>query len=71
MNNRRTLATELGVFETFTPHLPASYQKSAFCFAREYRAVVANPRSRPDAPTEIRRRRHDGSLAEHRACLIC
>lgn len=24
MNNRRTLATELGVFETFTPRLPAS-----------------------------------------------
>jgi len=30
MNNRRTLATELGVFESFTPHLPVSYQKSAF-----------------------------------------
>jgi len=30
MNNRRTLLTELGVFETFNPTLPASYQKSAF-----------------------------------------
>ena len=30
MNNRRTLATELGVFETFTPHLPAAYQTSPF-----------------------------------------
>src|SRR6201996_5081615 len=30
MNNRRTLETELGVFETFTPHLPVSYQKSPF-----------------------------------------
>ena len=30
MNNRRTLATELGVFEKFTPHLPAAYQSSAF-----------------------------------------
>ena len=30
MNNRRTLATELGVFETFTPRLPASYQDSPF-----------------------------------------
>src|SRR5882672_6196042 len=30
MNNRRTLATELGVFETFTPKLPASYQASPF-----------------------------------------
>jgi cytidine kinase len=30
MNNRRTLATELGVFETFTPRLPASYRNSPF-----------------------------------------
>src|ERR1700733_5961674 len=30
MNNRRTLATELGVFETFNPKLPSSYQKSPF-----------------------------------------
>src|ERR1700691_5995256 len=30
MNNRRTLATELGVFETFTPRLPVSYQNSPF-----------------------------------------
>lgn len=30
MNNRRTLATELGVFEAFKPHLPVSYQKSPY-----------------------------------------
>jgi cytidine kinase len=30
MNNRRTLATELGVFETFNPLLPKSYQDSQF-----------------------------------------
>ncbi|HXJ57644.1 MAG TPA: PfkB family carbohydrate kinase [Verrucomicrobiae bacterium] len=30
MNNRRTLTTELGVFEKFTPHLPAPYKQSAF-----------------------------------------
>jgi sugar/nucleoside kinase (ribokinase family) len=30
MNNRRTLKTDLGVFETFTPRLPVSYQKSAY-----------------------------------------
>lgn len=30
MNNRRTLATELGVFETFTPRLPAAYLDSPF-----------------------------------------
>src|SRR5258708_555952 len=30
MNNRRTLATELGVIETFTPILPAAYKDSQF-----------------------------------------
>jgi sugar/nucleoside kinase (ribokinase family) len=30
MNNRRTLLTELGVFETFTPTLPNSHRHSAF-----------------------------------------
>ena len=30
MNNRRTLETELGVFETFTPHLPEAYKDSPF-----------------------------------------
>src|SRR5580700_751704 len=30
MNNRRTLATELGVFETFNPRLPDAYQSSEF-----------------------------------------
>ncbi|HVU27147.1 MAG TPA: PfkB family carbohydrate kinase [Verrucomicrobiae bacterium] len=30
MNNRRTLLTELGVFENFTPHLPDAHKKSEF-----------------------------------------
>jgi sugar/nucleoside kinase (ribokinase family) len=30
MNNRRTLATELGVIETFQPKLPAAYQATPF-----------------------------------------
>jgi len=30
MNNRRTLLTELGVFEKFTPHLPDTHKKSSF-----------------------------------------
>lgn len=30
MNNRRTLATELGVIETFQPKLPDAYQDTAF-----------------------------------------
>src|SRR6266404_6140745 len=30
MNNRRTLATELGVFETFTPRLPKAHQSAPF-----------------------------------------
>jgi sugar/nucleoside kinase (ribokinase family) len=30
MNNRRTLLTELGVFETFTPHLPEVHKTSPY-----------------------------------------
>jgi len=30
LNNRRTLLTELGVFEKFTPHLPDPYKQSPF-----------------------------------------
>ncbi len=30
MNNRRTLLTELGVFESFTPHLPAEHKNSPY-----------------------------------------
>ena len=30
MNNRRTLLTELGVFETFSPHLPAAHKTTPF-----------------------------------------
>src|SRR6185295_9928355 len=30
MNNRRTLLTELGVFEKFTPHLPDEFKRSPF-----------------------------------------
>jgi len=30
MDNRRTLLTELGVFETFTPHLPETHKRSKF-----------------------------------------
>src|SRR5947208_6548907 len=30
MNNRRTLKTELGVFETFTPSLPEAYRRTPF-----------------------------------------
>jgi len=30
MNNRKTLLTELGVFERFTPHLPDTYKQSPF-----------------------------------------
>jgi sugar/nucleoside kinase (ribokinase family) len=30
MNNRRTLLTELGVFEKFTPHLPEAHKASQF-----------------------------------------
>src|ERR1039458_6000751 len=35
MNNRRTLVTELGVFETFNPTLPASYQTTPYIYASD------------------------------------
>jgi sugar/nucleoside kinase (ribokinase family) len=51
MNNRRTLATELGVFETFTPRLPASYQDSSFVLlaniAPSLQSHVLNQMRRP------------------------
>ena len=67
MNNRRTLLTELGVFETFTPVLPKAHQNHAVCAAGQHRAGAPASRARPDAPAEIRRGRHDGFVAEHRA----
>src|SRR5919197_1969237 len=30
MNNRRTLTTELGVFESFTPHLPLAHRDTPY-----------------------------------------
>src|SRR5436190_6344404 len=30
MNNRRTITTELGVFESFTPHLPNTHKESPY-----------------------------------------
>lgn len=51
MNSRRTLATELGVFETFTPKLPVAYQTSSFVLlaniAPSLQSHVLNQMSRP------------------------
>jgi sugar/nucleoside kinase (ribokinase family) len=51
MNNRRTLATELGVFETFNPILPEAYQDSAFVLlaniAPSLQGHVLNQMKRP------------------------
>ncbi|MGO8764821.1 MAG: PfkB family carbohydrate kinase [Limisphaerales bacterium] len=51
MNNRRTLLTELGVFENFTPHLPASHKTSPFVLlaniAPALQHHVLNQMSRP------------------------
>lgn len=51
MNNRRTLLTELGVFETFTPTLPKSYQASQFVLLANIAPVlqhhVLNQMQRP------------------------
>src|SRR6266436_6334935 len=51
MNNRRTLLTELGVFETFTPTLPKAHQKAQFVLlaniAPSLQNHVLNQMSRP------------------------
>lgn len=51
MNNRRTLATELGVFETFNPILPEAYQNSSFVLlaniAPSLQSHVLNQMRRP------------------------
>ena len=51
MNNRRTLETELGVFETFNPVLPKSYQDSPFVLlaniAPSLQSHVLNQMRRP------------------------
>src|SRR5881409_481385 len=51
MDNRRTLLTELGVFETFTPTLPKDYQNSPFVvlanIAPSLQALVLDQMTRP------------------------
>ncbi len=51
MNNRRTLLTELGVFETFTPTLPKAHQASPFVLlaniAPSLQSHVLNQMQRP------------------------
>jgi sugar/nucleoside kinase (ribokinase family) len=51
MNNRRTLLTELGVFETFNPTLPKSYQATPYVLlaniAPALQAHVLNQMRRP------------------------
>ncbi len=67
MNNRRTLATELGVLETFMPKLPGrAIPEFPLRPARQSRSGRPGPRALPDAPPQIRRRRFHGPLAQHR-----
>jgi sugar/nucleoside kinase (ribokinase family) len=51
MNNRRTLLTELGVFETFTPTLPKAHQSAEFVLlaniAPSLQSHVLNQMQRP------------------------
>src|SRR5438045_9604326 len=51
MNNRRTLLTELGVFETFTPTLPNAHMAAPFVLlaniAPSLQLHVLNPMRRP------------------------
>jgi hypothetical protein len=63
MNNRRTLKTELGVFETFTPTLPKAYQTTPFVLlANIAPALQHHVLSQMAAP--VRRRGHDGFVAQ-------
>ncbi len=65
MNNRQTLTTELGVFESFSPNSAEELQRIALRSACEYRPGVAAPCSGPDEPPEIYHRRHDGLVAQY------
>ena len=56
MNNRRTLLTELGVFEKFNPTLPDCVPVHSVCAAGQHRAGAAAPCAGPDAATQVRRR---------------
>src|SRR6476660_2769008 len=42
MNNRRTLATELGVFETFTPALSSAHRESPFVLLANIAPALQN-----------------------------
>jgi cytidine kinase len=42
MNRRRTLATELGVFETFSPELPEAYRTSPFALLANIAPALQN-----------------------------
>ncbi len=42
MNNRRTLTTELGVFETFTPLLPESYRSAPYVLLANIAPALQN-----------------------------
>src|SRR5215468_7977212 len=42
MNNRRTLLTELGVFETFTPTLPKAHQAAPFVLLANIAPALQN-----------------------------
>src|SRR5258708_39365947 len=42
MNNRRTLLTELGVFETFTPTLPKTHQSAPFVLLANIAPTLQN-----------------------------
>jgi len=55
MNNRRTLATELGVNRDLHPQAARRLSKDRLRAARQHRPRVAAQRARPDAEAQVRR----------------
>ena len=65
LNEAQTLNTELNVFETFTPKIPASYRGQRISLSGEYRSGAAGECAQPDAEGEDGVRRHH-ELLDHR-----
>src|SRR5207247_5651315 len=69
--HRRTLLTELGVFETFTPSLPISHQNSPFVLlaniAPSLQHHVLNQMQRPKFVVARSEERRVGKECRHRS----
>ena len=58
LNEAKTHNTELNVFATFEPKIPAAYRRLRISFSRQHRSRSATPRPRGHARRQARCRRH-------------